>query len=288
MGAADEPKVVVYQATNLMNNKRYIGVTKRGLSVRRKQHLADARRGSGVPLHAAIRKYGCENIMFEVLVDFQDDFDLAKVYEWEMISKHRPEYNLPAGGDCGTAHPDTIAKIRAAHLGRKRSPEARANMSEAQRRRGREMPHSPETRAKMRLAKLGGKHRPESIAKMIGRKDSAETRARKSAAGVGRPPTKGRTGQPVPQETREKIRQSLKQAQWADTPARVASRARTGTAAAHEARKLPVRCVEDGKVFESVKAAALFYGLNPQKLAMYLREGWSYHGKRFERLPKPT
>ena len=285
--ASDEPLVVVYQATNVKNGKRYIGVTKRGLRARRNSHRNSARTGTGL-FQRAIRKYGIDGFRFEVLFDFQDDYDLAKVYEWEMISKHRPEYNLAAGGEGGVAHVLTRARLSAAHKGKKRSIEARARMSAAQRIRAVEFPVDEETRAKMRAAKLGRKHAPEVVARRAaaGYRPSAETRAKMSAAQTGRPPTKGRTGQPVPQETREKIRQTLKNATWVDTPARIASRTRTGVRAAHEARKIPVRCVEDGNVFETIKAAAQFYGLNQMKLGAAIRAGKPYRGHTFERLPK--
>jgi len=242
-----EPLVIVYQATNQLNGKRYIGVTKRGLRDRVKSHRSSANRGSDYLLHRALRKYGHENIKFEVLVDFQDDYELALAYEWEMICKHRPEYNLAAGGEGGTHAPATIAKMRAAKLGRKHTPEVKA-----------------------RRAAMG--YRP-----------SAETRAKMSAAQTGRPPTKGRAGQAVPEETKAKISQTLKQRGWQDTPARVASRARTGASAASEARKIAVECVNDGRVFESLKAAAEFYGLVPTKLSLAFRKGWRIRGMRFIR-----
>lgn len=279
-----EPLAVVYQATNRANGKRYIGVTKRGLRDRMRRHRYESQKVDGL-FQRAVRKHGMDNFIFEVLADFQDDFELAKAYEWEMIAKHRPEYNLTAGGEGGTPHETTRAKLSAIRRGKKHSIETRAKLSEAQRRRP---PPSAETREKMRRAKLGGHHRPESIAKMVGRRDSDATRAKKSAAQMGRPPTKGRTGQPTSEETRAKISQTLKQRGWQDTPNRIASRARTGASAASEARKVPVRCVSDGRVFESVKAAAAEYGLVPTKLAQAIRKGWAIHGKRFERLSKPS
>lgn len=281
-----EPMVIVYQARNLVNGKRYIGVTKRGLHDRQRSHRSEARRGKGNLLQRAMRKYGEENFVFGVLADFGGDYELARVYEWEMICKHRPEYNLTAGGEGGAMHESVRARLSAARKGRKHSAEARARMSEAQRRRAVEHPHSAETLEKMRQAKLGRPMAPEQRAKMLGRKASPETRAKMTAVHTGRPPTKGRTGQPVPPETREKIRQALKAAEWVDTPARVASRARTGTAAAREARKIPVRCVDDGNVFESVKAAAAFYGADQMKLGASIRAQRKYRGRLFERLPK--
>lgn len=280
-----EPKVIVYQARNLVNGKRYIGVTKQGLHNRQRSHRNEARLGRGNLLHKAMRKYGQENFVFGILADFEDDYELAKVYEWEMISKHRPEYNLTAGGEGGTLHASTRALLSAARKGRKLSAETRARISEGQRNRP---PPSEETREKMRQARLGVPMAPEQRAKMIGRKDSAETRAKKAAAQTGRPPTKGRTGQPVLEETKVKISQTLKQRGWQDTPARIASRARTGASAASEARKIPVQCLDDGNVFESVKDAAKFYGHDQVHLGRAIRVGRPYRGRRFQRLPKPS
>lgn len=232
-----QPKVVVYQARNLLNGHRYIGVTKQGLHRRTYGHLKDARTGKGNRFHNAIRKYGEEHFVFGVVHDFGDDYDLARVYEHELICKERPEYNLTWGGEGGSMHQSTKDKLRAINLGRKAS---------------------------------------------------AETRAKMAASQTGRPPTKGRTGQPVPQETREKIRRSLKAAQWVDTPARIASRARTGASAASEARKIPVKCLDDGNVFDCVKYAANFYGMDQMKLGAAIRAEKPYRGRRFERLPKSS
>lgn len=240
--------VIVYQARNIVNGKRYIGVTKNGLAFRRRTHLSAARTGKGTLFHRAIRKYGEQNFVFGILADFDDDYELAKLYEYEMICKVRPEYNLSAGGEGGAPAPSTIAKMRAAKLGRKHSPEVVAR-------------------------RVSAGYRP-----------SAETRAKMSAAQTGRLPTKGRTGQSVSQETREKIRQSLKQAVWVDTPARIASRARTGASAASAARKVPLVCEEDGNVFESMKDAAAFYGFLPTKLSLAMRKGWAIRGLHFRRL----
>ncbi len=233
-----EPKVVVYQARNLLNGHRYIGVTKQGLHRRTYGHLKDARTGKGNRFHNAIRKYGEEHFIFGIIHDFRDDYDLARVYEHEFICKEKPEYNLTWGGEGGSLHQSTKDKLRAINLGRKAS---------------------------------------------------AETRAKMAASQTGRPPTKGRTGQPRSAEEREKIRQSLKAVTWVDTPARIASRARTGASAASEARKIPVKCLDDGNVFESVRAAAKFYGLDSVQLSAAVRkQRVVFKGKRFVCLPKTS
>lgn len=284
---SSESNVVVYQVTNLVDDKKYVGVTKRGLRERKRQHLYHAKRGTGHVLHNAIRKHGKNNFVFEVVSDFIDDYDLAKTYEWELICATKPAYNLAAGGEGGTLSLDVRRRIGAAHTGMKHSPAARANMSEAQRLRGQLAPASAETRAKMRAARVGRKMPEAQRVAMIGRKLPEDTRAKISAALKGRTATKGRAGQPVPQEVREKIRRALKNAQWVDTPKRAASRFRTGTTAAQEARKITVRCLDDGNVFESVKAAATFYGVDRMQLGAAIRGKRPYRGRRFERLAKP-
>jgi group I intron endonuclease len=70
--------MLVYQATNRINGKCYIGVTTRLLAKRRAQHHVFANRGSRSPFHQAIRKYGKEN------------------FAWEIIEEHDTEESLMA------------------------------------------------------------------------------------------------------------------------------------------------------------------------------------------------
>lgn len=242
----DYSLTVVYQAVNSVDGKRYIGVTKRGLRDRVIRHKSSANTGSGYLLHRAMRKHGFDNFVFSVLADFEGDYELAKVYEYEAICRYRPEYNLTAGGEGGAPAVQTIEKMRAAKLGRKHSPEVRA--------------------------------------RRVGRKLSEEHRARIAAAQRGRAPTKGRTGQPVSEEIRAKIAATLRGRQWTDTPARQASRARTGTSAAQNARRVPVLCETDGLRYGSVKDAAAHYGFNATKLAAAIRADKAYKGLRFRRV----
>src|ERR1700674_5840201 len=56
-----QPKeFVVYLATNIVNGKRYLGATSRGLKVRRYKHFQDAKanRPGYRVFNSAIRKYG--------------------------------------------------------------------------------------------------------------------------------------------------------------------------------------------------------------------------------------
>jgi NUMOD3 motif len=118
--------------------------------------------------------------------------------------------NLTDGGDGMSGlimPPGANEKRAAAHRGKKRSPEARAKMSEAQRgkkkhsqevrakmretRRGENhhlfgKKHSPEVCQKIRVTLLGRKPSPEEVANHCGWKHSSASRAKISAAGRGR------------------------------------------------------------------------------------------------------
>lgn len=91
--------VVVYRATNLVNGECYIGATRRGVEKREYEHKRHARRGSTAqPLYAAIREFGEDAFKFEVVFDFQDDYELALAYEAELVAKENPAYNVAPGG----------------------------------------------------------------------------------------------------------------------------------------------------------------------------------------------
>lgn len=160
---ATSEHMVVYQATNQVNGKRYIGVTGY-FDKRRMAHAQYARKGSKLPFHCAIRKYGNDAFAFSVLADFGDDRPLSLLYEEEAIAKYKPEYNVASGGQGG-------------QTGMKHTPEARAKMSAKL--MGRKGPwegkkRSPETIEKMRQAALAnptrywlGKKRADDTAKKI-------------------------------------------------------------------------------------------------------------------------
>ena len=60
---------VVYLVTNVRNGKQYVGVTKKGLEKRKREHLwAAPRFQHKMPFHAAIRKYGSDAFIWELYV----------------------------------------------------------------------------------------------------------------------------------------------------------------------------------------------------------------------------
>lgn len=60
----------IYKVTNLINNKIYIGQTTKTIDERLKQHISKAYQGKeNNHFHSAIRKYGKENFIIELLED---------------------------------------------------------------------------------------------------------------------------------------------------------------------------------------------------------------------------
>lgn len=284
-------QAIVYQATNRVNGKRYIGYTARGLAVRRSQHFSIARKGGGNHFQNALRKHGEDNFSFVVLGEFGNDEDLAKVYEIEAIAKYRPEYNLSYGGEGGTMHESTRKKIGEANSRRVITDEIRKNIGDAQRGKKR----SAKTVEKLRAAGLGRKHSAETVQKMrevCGHPNSEEARKKMSIARRGRPsPAKGkkwsaearlkvslaRKGKPSPlkgakltEEHKRKIREGAR----LNPPSR-------------EVRSKPVKCLADGRVFASANEADRFYGLPLGSASRFARgQNKSKQGFHFEYVVK--
>ena len=96
-----EPKLLVYVATNKVNNKKYVGMTTQGLKARKTRHLFDARRGSQCHFHNAIRKYGEEAFSWEVVYLGETVEELFEK-EIELIAEldtYKNGYNMTLGGE---------------------------------------------------------------------------------------------------------------------------------------------------------------------------------------------
>lgn len=261
--SATAPKVVVYQARNLVNGHCYIGFTGRGLKQREMQHRQIANgKGTKYVLHNAIRKHGQSNFVFEVLGDFGEDEELAKVFEREAIAKWRPEYNLSYGGEGGTLHESTRKKIGDANRGNKMSPETLRLMSEIK--TGKK--HSAETKLKISAANKGhpGYNKGVPLSEEMKRKLSAAnkgqipwTAGKKHSEETKRKMSAWQIGRKLPAETCAKIsaaRRNIK-----PTEATLAT-LKINQLKAMETIRLPVRCVDDGRVFLGSSDADRFYG----------------------------
>ena len=90
----------VYMATNTENGKCYVGMTTRTLAQRRSEHLNTARRGDTAVFYNAIRKYGKEAFVWEILYAGSDVKKLFSV-EQKFIDRFdcvKWGYNMCYGG----------------------------------------------------------------------------------------------------------------------------------------------------------------------------------------------
>jgi group I intron endonuclease len=160
---------IIYQTTNIVNNKIYIGVHSTN-------DLDDGYIGSGTTFSYAVKKHGKENFFREVLYFF-DTRQQAEDKEAELVTEsfiaRQDNYNIKTGGASGCLH----------------STETRQKISESM--KGKNRPE--ETRQKISQSKLGKKRPPrskewsEKISKANkGRTPSEETRRKISEASKGR------------------------------------------------------------------------------------------------------
>jgi group I intron endonuclease len=169
----------VYAITNDVNDKAYVGLfSGQKLSQRMAVHRWDANGGSQIPLHRAMRKYGVDKFHITSIWSGHIPPENLKILEKYYIrcfqTKIPNGYNCTEGGD--------------GSFGFKHSEETKQSI--------RDRVISETTRLKMSLLHKGKiiskKHREGISAKMkgnqhlLGHVHSAETRAKISAAGIGR------------------------------------------------------------------------------------------------------
>ena len=129
--------MVVYEITNKINGKNYIGFTSQERPEDRfSAHKYKANKGYKSKLYSAIRKYGEDNFDFQVIYEGTDALEKEQFF----IEEKTADYNMTKGGEAN-------------QLGRtwKISEEGRKNISLAA--KGKKK--SPEAVEKMRLALTG-------------------------------------------------------------------------------------------------------------------------------------
>lgn len=263
----NQPLIVVYQAVNLTNGKRYVGVTRCGLPTRKSQHLYDARHGKRNKFCAAIRKYGEHAFVFSVVCECAT-YDEALQKEMEWIEALRPAYNLTTGGEGN--HNLFVTE------------ETKRNMSIARRKRGGTFNgrrHSEETKEKLRQIKTG---RPNIGAR--GKRRSPEVRQKFREIKL-KNPTRYWLGKTRDPETNRKISETKKGTRRPQVPEAVMEIFRENMRRAARARRRKVRCIDDDRIFESAKEAGEFYGFKPLSINRVCnRDGKrkSLFGKKFE------
>lgn len=180
---------VVYCATNRINGKRYVGRCRHTMQSRRSAHIRSALGGARQAFSFAIRKYGADSFVWEVLFENSRDVVLG-IVEQQFIQDFGCQvpngYNMTPGGDGGFSFvgrqhsEETRRKISVGNQGKKRSAEFKQQVSRIHKGRKRR----PETVEKIRRALVGRKHTEETKAKISelskAKRHSPETRQQMS------------------------------------------------------------------------------------------------------------
>lgn len=158
----------IYRITNTLTGDFYIGKTITSVNKRWTRHKHDAmKKNSHHHFHRAIRKYGVESFLVEVLETSPASTISEREIHW--IAELKPAYNMTMGGD--------------GLLGWKHTEESRRRMSIAQTNRE-TLPLSQEHREAISRALKGN---PNAREWKVGRKHSSETRKKMSVAHRGKP-----------------------------------------------------------------------------------------------------
>ena len=214
---------LVYQITNLVNGKVYVG-----------KHSTkdpyDNYMGSGLEIGRAIKKYGIENFTKEILFCFDKESD-AFLKEGELVTQefvNRDDtYNMIVGGK-GFSSEDIIGEKNPMY-GKKHSQETKAKMSEQHWNcSGEKNPmygkkHSQETKEKMTKAKKGkkssfyGKHHKQESKEKISKAKQGKPRSQETKVKISKARKGKYTGENSPnygkhhtQEARDKMSKSHK------------------------------------------------------------------------------
>lgn len=238
----------IYAIRNKINGKVYIGSavkTANRLSYHRS--FLSREKHANSKLQRAWNRYGAGAFEFVVVESVAKHEDLIgrEQYWIDELNAVDAGYN--------------IRRIAQSNLGLKASPEARANMSKAQRGTKR---HTPESKARLSLLKRGVPcHSEEARQRMRidhkGRRHTDEAKAKIALASTGR-------SQSV--ETRKKRANALRATVAARAPYSPPPELRVQWSAAHKGRPAKNRkpVVLSGVEYVSIAAASLALGRNPQ------------------------
>lgn len=211
--------VAIYVITNNVNGKQYVGQTRCGVAERWRKHwrLAESNKGACRALAEAIRKYGKESFLVDVIQELpldatQQEIDAAEQAAIRDLGTLSPNgYNLEEGGKGGRPCAEALVRRSAALKGKPLSKEHRQKLSEAQ--RGRKRTSASEIAGYKKLAeqRKGKPRSPEAVANMVkaqrARASLPRTEAQKAAAKRHSDFMKGRV---LPPEHRAKQSASLK------------------------------------------------------------------------------
>lgn len=135
----------IYKITNQVNNKSYIGFTNKKPHERLQKHYKTAfKDNSQYLIHRALRKYGKENFLFEVIYQSHDGNYTLKEMEEKFIRKYNTHcvygygYNMTYGGN--------------GSLGRVLSEKTKKKIGTSNKGKTKGIPKTPKQRKRMSLA----------------------------------------------------------------------------------------------------------------------------------------
>lgn len=93
----------IYKITNIINGTVYIGKTVNSIKERWNEHIYSAvsrDKDGNCPLHCAIRKYGKENFLLELIEECEDSLSSDREKYWiKYYDSYNGGYNATIGGD---------------------------------------------------------------------------------------------------------------------------------------------------------------------------------------------
>ena len=122
-------KANIYCITNLVNGKRYVGITRFDINFRFSQHIYKSNNPK-TRLHYAIKKYGANSFKIEKIGECENDWSAT---ERDFIKNLKPEYNMTNGGEItlGKRVPQSVIDvIKHKNTGKKRTLEQNKANSE--------------------------------------------------------------------------------------------------------------------------------------------------------------
>jgi len=185
-------KFKIYKIENTINNKVYIGLTKRSIENRFWYHKRDAIKNSTHILHNAIRKHGEENFIISLIVE-TDTLENARILEkyyilqYNSFFRNERGYNMTLGGEgmWGHKHSDkSKEKMRSIRIKYYKNPEHLKELCNLNKGRLRSESAKQKTSESLKEYYKNNKHH------QVGIPLSEEHKQNISAANKGRKPSK--------------------------------------------------------------------------------------------------
>ena len=151
--------MIIYKITNKINGKVYVGQTARSLNIRWAQHISASNNGSKLHLHCAIRKYGVDNFIVEVIdtATSKEELDCKEKYwiSYFGSTDNNIGYNCSYGGE---SNPMDFQPTKDFHDKRMRDFSVRSKISKSMLDYRKNNPFTVDTREKISKKMIGNKN----------------------------------------------------------------------------------------------------------------------------------